>query len=58
MDIQSIMVYIIVACCVAYAFRHYIKMLFRKKSKSPGCGCGCAGCPHAPRSGHDCRKED
>lgn len=55
MGLQDILVYIIVAGCVIFAFRHYIKILFRKKSKDPGCGYGCAGCPHASRGCSDDR---
>lgn len=47
MGTQDVLVYVIVACCVVYMFRHYLKILFRRKGKSPGCGCGCDECPHA-----------
>ena len=45
MDIQNILVYIIVALCVVYAGRHFLKFFKKKKpGQHPDCGCGCAGC--------------
>lgn len=49
MEMQDIIVYIIVAGCIVFMCRHYLKIIFRKKGKSPGCGCGCDSCPHKKR---------
>ncbi len=49
---QDLIVYIIVAGCVVFMFRHYLKILFRKKGKSPGCGGGCDSCPYSRKK--DC----
>lgn len=59
MGTQDIIVYVTVACCVAFMFRHYLKILFRKKDKRPECGCGCEGCPHSARTAErTCREKD
>lgn len=48
MDIQNVLVYIIVACCLLWTGRHFFRTLIRRKGKSNGCGCGCSGCNGCP----------
>lgn len=53
MSMQDLFVYIIVAGCVLWAGRRFLRQVIRRKGHAGGCGCsGCSGC-----SGYPSRRE-
>ena len=41
---QEIIVYIIVALCVAYTVRHFLSFFKKRGNGGPKCNCGCGVC--------------
>ncbi len=49
MSMQDFFVYIIVAGCVLWAGRRFLRQVIRRKGHAGGCGCsGCSGCSGCP----------